>query len=111
MFFLANVSFLEKEKIIGTLLYNHDNLFPGNGYWVTNSAYANDMRPYLGGWWLAYFDNNTRLVKFGFSTKYQSLPTEEQIISSTMNSYSNIFTGELQFNSNYITTGQQLQIV
>jgi len=114
MFFPANVSFLEgggEKKIIDTLCYNNDYLFTGNGYWVTNTAYANDMRPYWGGWWLAYFDNNTRLVKVGFSSEYTSLPTEAQIISSTMNSDPTIFTGELQFNSDYITTGKQLQIV
>ena len=114
MFFPANISFFDRggeKKILDTLCYNNDYLFPGQGYWVTNSAYANDMRLYLGGWWLAYFDNNTRLVKVGFSNEYASVPTEAQIISSTMNSYSNIFTGELPFNSDYITTGQQLQIV
>jgi len=114
MFFPTNVSFLEGggiKKIIDTLCYNNNYLFPGQGYWVTNTAYANDMRPYWGGWWLAYFDDNTKLVKVGFSSQYTSLPTEAQIISSTVNSNPNIFTGELQFNSDYITTGQQLQIV
>jgi|LauGreSBDMM110SN_4_FD.fasta_scaffold00666_8 hypothetical protein len=113
MFFPANILFLEwgVKKIIGTLCYNDDYLFQGNGYWVSDTAYANDMRPYWGGWWLAYFDNNTRLVKVSFSDEYTSLPTEAQIISSTMNSDSITFTGELQFNSDYITTGRQLQIV
>ena len=93
------------------MCYADDYQFPGNGYWVTNTSYANDMRPYWGGWWLAYFDNNTKLVKVSFSNEYTSVPTEEQIISSTMNSESNIFSVNPQFNSDYITNGQQLKIV
>lgn len=67
--------------------------FPGHGYWVSDRAYACDMRDFWGGWWVAYFYDATAIDPsyvdvtfvadnpnntFGtYDPKY--IPTEEQI--------------------------------
>ena len=47
----ANVQFNDdygNKTIVGTKAYFDSYLLPGNGYWVTNNAYANDMTQYWG---------------------------------------------------------------
>ena len=44
-----------KKVIIGTQVSRGGWKFPGKGYWVSDRAYACDMRNHWGGWWVAYF--------------------------------------------------------
>jgi hypothetical protein len=100
-FIPANLYFSDSDDkhIADTLLYvngNFNNPLPGTGYWITDNAYANDMSPYWGGWWVAYFNNNNT-VQLGFSS-FQNIPTEQEILNTVVSqSYS--WIGNLQYNS------------
>jgi hypothetical protein len=52
VFIPANLQFRDDDykTIVSTIATSGNYQFPGTGYWVTNNSYANDMRPYWGGW-------------------------------------------------------------
>jgi len=99
VFIEANLQFTDNEykTIVSTIITSGYYQFPGIGYWVTNNAYANNMTPYWGGWWVAYFYNNN-IVNIGFSS-FTDIPTEQQILSVVNYSTNYTWTGNLQSNS------------
>jgi hypothetical protein len=101
VFTQANLQFRDDayKTIISTIITSGNYQFPGRGYWVTNNSYANDMRQYWGGWWVAHFYNNN-IVNIGFNsfTGITGIPTEEQILS-VVNPSTFTWTGNLQSNS------------
>jgi len=104
VFIEANLQFTDNggdKTIVGTIATANGDPFPGIGYWVTNNAYANNMKPYWGGWWVAYFYNNN-IVNIGFSVfpdiPTGDVPTEEQILY-VVNPTNYTWTGNLQSNS------------
>lgn len=81
---IRNLYFVDdnSKHIYNNLLYvsgDFTNPLPGTGYWIDTDYYANDMTPYWGSWWLAYFNPMNKTVQIGFSS-FNSLPTSQQII-------------------------------
>ena len=90
----------DPKHIADTLLYAEGDFthpLPGTGYWITDNAYANNMTPYWGGWWVAYFNNNNT-VQIGFSS-FQNIPTEQDILNTFNGSSSITWTGNLNYST------------
>jgi alpha-tubulin suppressor-like RCC1 family protein len=88
-------------KIINSILYFNTNPYPGQGYWLSDVAFAFVFQtgPAYQYWFLSYFDNIYKLVKFTFveSSQYTSIPTEEQIINRLLNFNPTPYSGHTRY--------------